>query len=365
MAGAIDDVEKKALASEREHEWAKASDLFLKVAHHYKDGQAFDQAADYFMRAAVAGERAETWRRLGALWVHCAVSLESRSSGAVSDLYDQMEASSHYFPTLDFHAWSQFTNSQRVGRAYRNAAYHLEKAGSNQSAYVQYTKSGHAFRKGKEFAEASRSYYHALLAFIERNGEIDQEALESLEAVNQALMKEDYKRYLKRIQLYYRSLAGRLMSKGNYVDAYRLFSQEQETTRRLALRERRLGKWLLYSAWKYTSWYGNSFALWGLWAVALFLAAFPILYWGTGTIVWQETARSASWFDYVFFSFATVTTAADPSFYLPVVGKALAALEGLIGLLMLGSLVIPCWRRRSSVDTGAHRRLAGATTTFG
>ncbi len=335
----LEDKKKVAIDAEQRHRWAEASELFFMLGHHCKHEKSFDEAADYFMRAAIAGERCEWWRQLGYVWVQCASALETRPTGAVSDMYDPLEGSKHFFPTLDLFAWDRFSHEEKIGRAYRNAGYHLEKAGSNQSAYVQYTKAGYAFQKAGNLDEASRTFYRALVSFVDRNGELDEELLGKLESVNKLLIKEDERKYLKRCQLYYRGLSGRLLTKGNFADANKLFVKESEVTRRLAWKDRRLAHWFGYTLWRYSCWYGNSFAIWSGWALFLFIFLFPILFSFLGALVWQEKGRETNWFDYVYFSTSTVTSGGDNSFVMTSLGKELAFLETVMGLLMLGALV--------------------------
>jgi tetratricopeptide (TPR) repeat protein len=335
----VEETEKQAVVAEREHKWREASDYFLAIAYYYKDKKMLNEAANYFMRAGVAGERCEDWRKLGYIWAQCGSALEAQPTTAVSDVYDSLEASKHYFPTLDFVAWKGFSLEDKIGRAYRNAGYHFEKAGSNQSAYIQYVKAAHAFLKAGKLDEASRSFYLALISFIDRNGEINNEILITLETVNRRMIKESGKKYLKRCQLYYRILAGRLTMKGNFADANKLFIKESEVTRLLFLKERRLLKWLAYTLWRYSCRYGNSFLLWAAWAAFLFAALFPTLFWVMGGLIWQQKTQPPTWFDYLYFSLATVTSGGDSSFVLTKIGKGLAILEIGIGLLMLGALV--------------------------
>ena len=328
-----------AKAAEKDHHWGEASALFLSVAHHCKDEHDYDKAAEFFMRAATAGERDERWRKLGYLWIECASALEARALGAVNDVTDPLDSSKHFFPTLDWVAWERFSHEEQLGRAYRNAGYHFEFSGSNQSAYSQFEKSGDAFAKGGCFAEASRSYFHALLSFVERHGECDLKTLNALEAVNSHLVTEDRAKYLKRLQLQYRALAGKLVGKGNYSAASRLFEREAEISRELALMDHRVGIWLGYSFWKWSARYGNSFGRWFTWAFVLFVVLFPLVFRFTDSTTWQVPLRTPRWLDYVYYSVATVTTAPDTSFVLTVVGKYISLAETLLGVLMLKSLL--------------------------
>ena len=336
----LKELEDNASTAEKNHKWNEASELFLALAYHWKDHKEFDLASDCFMRAAITAERSEDWRRIGNVWVECGSALQKRPHGPVTDVYDTLESSAHFFPTLDKFAWHRFSHEEKVGRAYRNAAYHLEKAGANQSAYTQYNKSGESFEYGGMPAEASRSYYHGLLSFIEAHGELDPGMLNSLERVNSKLITTDRYKYLKRMQLYYRGLSGRLTTQGNYSDSARLFCKQSEVCRALALRDRQIPTWIVYSAWKYSSNYGQSFWLWSLWAVILFLIVFPILLKLPGALTWLDTQRSANFFDYLFFSVMSVTTAPDPSFSLSLFGKILIFAETIVGFLMLGSLLV-------------------------
>jgi len=333
-------LEDLAIKAEKDHKWEEAGALFLEVAFNYKDKRDFEKAADFFMRAAITRERTEDWRKIGHLWIECATALEKRPQGPVTDLIDPVENTRHFFPTLDRYAWERFSHFEKVGRAYRNAAYHLEKCGANQTAYVQYKKAGDAFVEGELFAEASRTYYHGLLSYIEQHGELDKETFKKLETVNDALIEENKGTYTKRRQLYYRGLSGKLIEKGNSGDAAKLFTQECDVSRSLAKDDKRYIKWLGFTLWKYSSLYGNSFWLWTLWAFMLFVVIFPLLFKGSGVLVWQEVVRPPHWFDYVFYSLATITTAPDPSFYLTLPGKYLVTIETVLGFLMLGSLLV-------------------------
>jgi len=328
------------LRAEKEHKWEEASKAFLQAAFHYKEAREFEMAAEFFMRAAISSERCEDWRKIGHVWIECASALEKRHLGPVTDIYDQIESTRHFFPTLDRYAWERFSHFEKVGRAYRNAAYHLEKCGSNQSAYVQYKKAGDAFCEGELLAEASRTYYHALLSFIEQHGEMDQDLFNSLESVNTILSRENRKTYTKRRQLYYRGLSGKLIEKGNYADAVKLFCKESEVSRQLAREDRRYIKWMVFTLWKFSSNYGNSFWLWTAWAFLLFVVVFPLVFGIKHLVVWQETDRAPNWFDYVYFSLATITTAPDPSFSVGLYGKYIVTVESVVGFLMLGSLVV-------------------------
>jgi hypothetical protein len=187
--------------------------------------------------------------------------------------------------------------------------------------------------------EASRSYYYGLLSFIERHGEIDEQMRIGMENANRALIAENKSKYLRRAQLYYRGLASKLISKGNYGEASALFCLEADITRKSALLERRFGKWLVLSLWKYSSGYGRRPGLWAAWAIILFFVAFPILFRLNGVLMWHETARSPSWFDYSYFSLATVTPAHDSSFSLTLWGKVVSMAETMVGFIMLGFLL--------------------------
>jgi HAD superfamily hydrolase (TIGR01509 family) len=334
------DVAERGLRAEKEHKWEEASEAFLQAAFHYKEAREFEMASEFFMRAAISSERCEDWRKIGHVWMECASALEKRHLGPVTDIYDQVESTRHFFPTLDRYAWERFSHFEKVGRAYRNAAYHLEKCGSNQSAYVQYKKAGDAFCEGELRAEASRTYYHALLSFIEQHGEMDQDLFSRLESVNTILSQENRKTYTKRRQLYYRGLSGKLIEKGNYSDAAKLFCKESEVSRELAREDRRYIKWMVFTFWKFSSNYGNSFWLWSAWAVFLFVIVFPVIFRIKNLVVWQQADRTPNWFDYIYFSLATITTAADPSFSVGLYGKYIVTVESILGFLMLGSLVV-------------------------
>jgi hypothetical protein len=333
------DLENRAVAAELDHRWEEAGELFLQLAHERKDSKVFDAAADYFMRSAIAFERAEEWRKIGHLWLQCAGALQRRPESAVSNVYDFLEASKHFFPTLDFYAWSNFSHHERLGRALRNAAYHLEKVGSNQSAYVQYKAAGEAFRAGNLCDEASRSYYLALMSFIERHGELDDDTLECFEAVNKALTKDDETKYIRRIRTYYRRLASALSDRGNDRDASLLFCEEADIARRLSRRQRNIGKWVAYTFWKWTSHYGTNATVWSSWAFLLFFIGFPILFSLPGVCTWHVAERAPTAVDFVYLSLATVTTASDPNFDFMHTGKCIAIVEGLLGFFMLGSLL--------------------------
>lgn len=334
----ISQIEAEANLGLKEHRWDEASANFLKIAHFYKDEGRFEDAANFFMQAAVAWERTEDWRGLGYLWVQCASALENRDLGPVTDLYDQVEASKHFFPTLDAYAWDRFSYHEKIGRAYRNAGYHLEKAGANQSAYIQYRKAGDAFSKCEQFDEASRSYFFCLSSFVDRHGESDPQLLRLLETTNEKLIEDD-PAYLKRAQLYYRGLAGKLIAKGNFEQADEFFCKEHEISRKIAKRDRRYVKWFIYSAWNITAKYGTSFWRWTAWAIALFLVGFPMIFRFSRTLEWMEHGRFPRWLDYVFFSIMTVTTAGDSSFSPTYAAKWIILIESIVGFLMLGSLL--------------------------
>ena len=331
--------EQLAEDAEKNHEWARAQEQFIALGYHHKDKKEYEKAADFFMRSAVAGERCERWRQLGLLWVQCASLLQCRPEGAVSDIYDEREESKHYFPTLDYSAWERCTLGEKIGRAFRNAGYHLEKAGSNQSAYFQYIKAARAFRECEKYDDASRSMYYAIGSYIDRNGEIDRKLLGELEEISGLFCRDNERQSLRRSQLYYRGLAGRLVERGNTADANCLFSKEGEVTRKLARKEGKYGKWLIYTLWKYSSNYGNSFAAWGAWAGALFLMAFPALFGMNGAVEWIEKSRGVHFVDYLYLSVTVATLGSDPSFRMSVLGKIIAIAETGVGLLMLGALV--------------------------
>ncbi len=334
-----EELEEMAISAERSHDWKRACELFLALAHYFKDIGEFDNASVMFMRAATAGERDEDWRKLGQLWVQCASSVNHRIHGAVTDMVDDADASRHYFPTLDIYAWERFGFHEQLGRAWRNAAYHLEQSGANQTAYVQYGRSGDAFYDGKMWAEASRSYYHALLSFVERHGEIDQQMQQRLDRSNEILINEDCQTYLRRAQMYERGLAAELLKKGNVSAASVLFCREAEITRKIALIDKRLGKWLVYTLWKYSSGYGNNPGQWALWVAVLFGMLFPFLFSIDGVLKWNEVSRSPTWIDYIYFSVTTVTTGFDSSFAISSVGKIVALVETITGFVMLGFLL--------------------------
>jgi len=339
------DIATLADRAEKDHHWSEASALFLVLAHYHKDQREFQAAADYFMRSATAAERCEDWRRIGTLWVQCASASGNRAGTAVADVFDALEVSKHYFPTLDIYAWSSFSQEEKVGRAYRNAAYHLERAGPNQTAYLQYQLAGDAFGRAQLWDEASRSYYHAMRTFIARHGETDDGILRALERSNRYLVERDEVQFLRRCQLYYRGLASALVAARNYRAADELACKECESSRRLAWVSHRWGKWVRYSLWKYTADYGNSFSRWSFWVVVLFGLLFPWLFARPGVLVWDAATGSPGWLDYLYFSVATLTTAPDATFRLTQMGKAVAIVEGAAGFLMLGSLVTLLSRR--------------------
>lgn len=333
------DLEKRAAQAERGHRWLEAGELFLQLAHEQKDNKEFDRAANFFMRAAISFEREEAWRKIGHIWMQCAAAVECRNQGAVTDAYDFLEASKHFFPTLDLHAWERFSTNEKLGRAFRNAAYHLEKAGANQSAFTQYRRAGDAFKAGDLLDEASRSYYLALISYIERHGELDSEILEMFEIVNRRLTLEDETRYIRRIRVYYRRLASALNENGNYPAASQVFCKEADIARRLSLRNRNIAEWIGYTFWKWSSLYGNSILLWSGWAFALFFLLFPAIFSNPSVAIWKDAGRAPILADYVYFSIATVTTAPDVSFDLTAIGKSVSIAEGLLGFFMLGSLL--------------------------
>ena len=331
---------EKAIDEEKEHRWSAAAQIFLELAYHFKDQRNYDRAAEFFMRAAVAAERDEDWRKIGHVWVECGSALECRHERPVTDLVESINHTNHFFPTLDRYAWERFPLSEKIGRAFRNAAYHLEKCGSNQTAYIQYRKSADAFKDGAIFAEASRTYYHSLLSFIDQHGELDPDTFAAFEEVNDILIQQSGRLYTKRRQLYYRSLAARLTQMGNYNDSSKLYCKECEISRWLAKDDKRYLRWVGFTFWKYTSYYGNSFWLWGAWVFVLFVLFFPLLFVYSSFLMWQEPSREPIWFDYVYFSLATVTTAPDPSFLPNLLGKYILTIESVIGFLMLGSLLV-------------------------
>jgi hypothetical protein len=333
------DLESKAATAEKSHDWSRATTLFLTLAHHYKDLNDFENASRMFMRAATAGERCEDWRKIGQIWIQCASSVSRRKQGAVVDMVDEIDASKHYFPTLDIYAWERFSFHEQLGRAWRNAAYHLEECGSNQTAYVQYEKSGDAFYEGKLWAEASRSYYHGLISFIDRHGDLDLGMQARLDRSNEMLIREDRRKYLRRAQMYDRGLAARLISKGNVAAASILFWREAERTRSLAFLDRQIGRWFLYTLWKYSAGYGYSPGRWAAWVIALFCVLFPAMFRYTGTLQWMDVSRTPTWLDYVYFSLSTVTTGFDSSFGMSLYGKVIALAELVLGFVMLGFLL--------------------------
>jgi hypothetical protein len=333
------DLLKQAAQAEREHRWRDASAIYVQIAHGQVNEREYEGAAEYFMRAAASGERAEDWRRLGIIWLNCANAVESRPLGDVIDVEDEADQSKHYFPTLDHSAWEKFSWKEKLGRAYRNAAYHLEKAGANQSAYDQYRKSGDVFRDGGLFDQATRSYYHALVSFAEHHGEIDLDTLASYRMVAKELISQDRYHFLKRVQIHYRGVAGKLTQKGNGADASELFKLEADISRQIALQDKRIIRWGVLTLWKLTSGYGTSAPLWGFWAVVLFGMFFPIMFSIPGVLIWQELARKPIWVDYVYFSVSTLVAGNDPSFALGVSAKCISLFESGFGLVMVSSFL--------------------------
>ena len=330
---------KQAAAAERDRRWADASEMYLQLAHGLADTEDFELASEYFMRAATNGERTEDWRRLGMIWLQCANAVECRCGNSVQDVTDRIDQSRHYFPTVDHFTWKKFNWQEQLGRAYRNAAYHLEKAGANQSAYDQYKRSGDIFREAGLFDQATRSYYHALVSFAEHHGEIDSEALNAYALASEGLLQIDSRKYLKRIQIHYRGIAGKLTYKGNYADASRLFCMEANVSRRIALTERRIFRWSTLTVWKVTSSFGTNPVLWGFWAVVLFGLLFPAIFALPGILTWQDSGRSPTIIDYVYFSISTLVAGSDPSFTLSLRGKCWSLAESGIGLIMIGSFL--------------------------
>lgn len=324
--------------AEKEHRWPDACACFLELAHRHRDAKKYDNAATYFMRAATAGERSQDWRMLGQVWTQCAAALRSRTHGAVADLEDASDSTRHFFPTLDHFAWPAFAPAERLGRAYRNAAYHLERSGSNQTAYIQYRLSAEAFRAGNLPDEASRSYWHGLMSFVDRHGELDPSLLDGLRDVSKALLQQDFRRFSDRVLLFYRRVAGALLLQGNTGDASRVSALESSLRQEKYWRERRIGPWLVHAIWGLSSAYGTNLTLWSLWATGIFAIVFPIAYMNTDSLVWLDKGHP-SVVDYLFFSLAAITTSPDPSFGLTTEGKIMVMIEALLGVVLLGSFV--------------------------
>jgi len=320
---------------EKNGKWEEAQEEYLRLAHSSIDVNEYEKAAKYFMKAAVCGERSEKWRSIGNIWLQCAQALEGSSTQPPGTFNDFDEAR-HFFPTFNPNLWNKLSDMRRKGRAYRNAGYHFEEAHSNQSAYNQYLKSGEAFEKDEDWDEASRSYYMAIISFIKRHGELDNNQLQLLENANDHLLKLDRHKYLKRLQLYYRMIRAELLAKGNEDQADKVLCKELDISREFSRINRQPLSWLGYMWWKTSSRYGTSFLLWSMWVFLLVFVIFPVLYWTFAPILF---AAQVEGFDVICLSLSTFTVFGEQNVSLTPLGRIVSYTELLTGFIMLGLLI--------------------------
>jgi len=316
--------------------WNDAARYYTECAEQSLQEGEYEKSASHYMRAARCREQNEEWRETGNLWVSAARALERMSQrDSAKSYYEDYDASKHFFMGIDPKHWDRLPLHERIGRAYRYAGYHLEQGGSNQSAYNQYHAAGMAFEEAKEWDQASRAYYLALISFIHQFGELNQEYLQRLENSIKKCFELQEMIYLQRSHIYFRRIAFELQSQGNDEDRKIISQKYHETSRKIALENKNFQKWFLYSLWKGTSGYGTNFNLWLTWAMVIAVLIFPALYSGFNLL----SPQPKSWLDSVYFSVTTFITLNYIDF-LPIGwGRIIALLETIVGLFMLGSLV--------------------------
>jgi phosphoglycolate phosphatase-like HAD superfamily hydrolase len=269
---------EKAKVAELQDDWQKASLCFSQAAGEAAKQGDYGQASELYMKAAVCSERAEEWRNIGLLWLKVAAALRGESDPIGKGRYIDADAAKHNFPTIDLSYWKSLPREERLGRALRNAGYHLEKAGTNQSAYKQYEMSGSVFKKAGLWDEASRSFMLAARSYISQHGEIDLKLLKDLEETLKELYLQDRGRYLKRLVLYYRHLHVDLASQGNIEQANELYIYQCNAKREIfGLEKKRLSQ-LIFRLWKVTSLYGTSFKRWLTVGLVIAFVIFPPAY---------------------------------------------------------------------------------------
>ena len=314
----------------------QAARLHFKAANYCLARGDYEKAASHFMRAARCREQDEEWREIGTLWLRVSRALEQAEQPIESKTpYEDYDASQHFFLGIAPESWDTLPSEERIGRAYRYAGYHLEKAGTNQSAYSQYFSAGLVFEASQEWEQAGRAFYLAILSFIRQFGELNKEYLRRLETANRQCILQDEKKFLHRARLYYRRIAAELRRQGNEEDLETMYIEHKEMTRTLARKNGQIGQWLLYTLWRLTSGYGTDFWRWLGWTAILAIGLFPTLY----SVFDLLKPRPDTWFESVYFSVAAFVT----SSYLDLTpvgwGRLLALSEAVLGLVMLGSLL--------------------------
>lgn len=326
------------MEAESRQRWRLAALFYRSAARQAIEGGDHEAAAELYMTAAVCMEREEEWRDIGLLWLHCAAALQGEADPIGKGRYVDADSAKHLFPVIEPSFWRSLPREERRGRALRNAGYHLEKAGVNQSAYRQYQMAGSVFQDGSLWDEASRSYMLAALSYVGQHGELDPELLTDLERSLDKLEEENPNRYLKRLVHYYRHLRAVLTDHGNSDQANQIYVNECVARMRL---HRVQGRYLtagVLGLWGLTSRYGTSFGRWLLVTSVLALLVFPILFAAAASPL--ETAAVGSRFvGGLFQSLNAIRGNADLARNVPALTTLLTLLETIAGYAMLGSLV--------------------------
>jgi hypothetical protein len=328
--------EQLAQIAQDQLKWNDAARYHIKAAEHYLSKNDHEKAASHYARAARCREQSEDWREIGELWISASTALaKSKHRDILGQPYEDFDASKHFFMGIDPKIWDNLPLNERIGRAFRYAGYHLEKAGTNQSAYTQYYLAGKAFERINDWDQAGRAFLLATISFIRQYGELNHEHIKCLENACQQGQLQDQMKYLNRTHLYYRRVAAELRTQGNEDDQETMYIKHREVSRTLALKKRKLQEWSALSLWKLTSNYGTDFWRWLIWTGILACGVFPTLY----KMLNLLTPQPYTWFDSLYFSIAAFVTLSYLDFAPVGWGRVIALSETIIGLFMLGSLL--------------------------
>jgi hypothetical protein len=131
-----------------------------------------------------------------------------------------------------------------------------------------------------------------------------------------------------------------LLKVGNIKEARQLYILERQRQKPESFRERKIGQTIGFWLWDITCGYGENLNRWVLVCISIFLI-FSWMYYVFGAI-----APTTGWIDYPYFSIITMTSLGYGDIH-PVgsLGKILASLEIVLGLLMFGMLLTLLNRR--------------------
>ena len=315
--------------------WSDAARYHIKAANYCLVQNEYEKASSHFMKAARCREQDEDWRETGHLWLQTSETLQHTNPSEVKRSYEDYDGAKHFFMGIETASWDKLTKEEKIGRAYRYTGYHLEQAGANQSAYLQYFKAGLAFDEANDWVQAGRAFYLAIISFIHQFGELNHEYLQHLESSNQQCIAQDKKKFLQRAHLYYQRIAAELYRQGNGGDREIMLIKHKEITRTLARDNGKIGQWLLYTFWKRTSMYGTNFYRWLTLSIFIVIVLFPLLY-STFNLLSPPPVSLA---DSVHFSIGNFVTLTYIEFTPVGWGVFVAILELITGVFMIGSLV--------------------------